>query len=186
MSGWRKLWFDKALRDSASIRGSYSNARWDAGDFLFIHCTYLKWFYTSCDFYSCSERKLFCLTLLKCNACVFGGGEGRGKSPLLFSWANELCSSSYTFPAVNNRDTLRPHGTDNAFVRSISYVSDSSGGNGTILCLSCPLLPLPFGCVTLRKFYAAPNGMGKRRGLKLKFFKVPHIKRFCEERDSKS
>ena len=28
--------------------------------------------------------------------------------------------------------------------------------------------------------------MGKRRGFKLKFFKVSHIKRFSEERDSSS
>lgn len=28
--------------------------------------------------------------------------------------------------------------------------------------------------------------MGKRRGLKLKFFKASHIKRLCEERDSRS
>lgn len=49
-----------------------------------------------------------------------------------------------------------------------------------------PSFSVLFGCVTLEKFYPAHNRMDKRRGLKLKFFKVSRLKRFCEERDSKS
>lgn len=40
------------------------------------------------------------------------------------------------------------------------------------------LLPvLSFGRVTFGKFNPAHNRMGKGRGLKLAFFKVPHIKK---------
>lgn len=91
------------------------------------------------------------------------------------------------FPAVNKRDTVRLRRTADAFLRSISYVSDRSGGSGCIFWLfSPPSFSVLFGCVTLEKFYPAHNRMGKRRGLKLKFSKVPRLKRFCEERDSKS
>lgn len=90
------------------------------------------------------------------------------------------------FPAVNKRDTVRLRRTADAFRRSISYVSDSSGGSGCIFWLPPSSFSVLFGCVTLEKFYPAHNRMGKRRGLKLKFFKVSRLKRFCEERDSKS
>lgn len=83
-SGWTNLLRTRPAQGAATVMPGG-----EAGNFLFTGFTYFKWFYTSCDFSSCSERKRLYLTPLKCNACVFGGGEG-GAKPLRFSWTNKL------------------------------------------------------------------------------------------------
>ena len=89
------------------------------------------------------------------------------------------------FSAVNNRDNVRLHRTEDEFLRFISYVSDDSGGSVYIFWLFLRSFSCPFGIQHLQ-FNPAHNRTGKRRGFKLKVFKVSHIFRFSEERDSSS
>ena len=49
------------------------------------------------------------------------------------------------FSAVNNRDNVRLHRTDDEFLRFISYVSDDSGGSVYIFWLFLLSFSCPFG-----------------------------------------